>query len=59
VRISGKQTNSKKFLKMNTKVHEILETSSVSISISKLVDIFGLTALCTKAWKKQNFEIEL
>ena len=37
-----------KWIQKFTKI--ILETSSVSIS-SKLVDIFGLKALCTKAWE--------
>ena len=40
-----------KWIQKFTKI--ILETSSVSIS-SKLVDIFGLKALCTKAWQKNR-----
>ena len=53
--ISGKQTNSKKNFKNKYKSLRkvIWETSSVSIS-SKLVDIFGLKALCTKAWQKNR-----
>ena len=44
--ISGKQTNSKKISKMNTKVHK---NNFRNFKSSKLVSIFGLKALCTKA----------
>ena len=48
----GNRQTKKKFQKWIQKFTKIiLETSSVSIS-SKLVDIFGLKALCTKAWQK-------
>ena len=43
--------NFQKWIQKFTKI--ILEISSVSIS-SKLVDIFGLKALCTEAWQKNR-----
>ena len=50
----GNRQTQKNFQKWIQKFTEIiLETSSVSIS-SKLVDIFGLKALCTKAWQKNR-----
>ena len=51
--LENRQTQKKfqKWIQKFTKI--ILETSSVSIS-SKLVDIFGLKALCTKARQKNR-----
>ena len=61
-KLLGNRQTQKKFQQWIQKFTKIiLETSSVCIS-SKLVDIFGLKALCTNAWKKkkkQKFEMEL